>query len=162
MGILTVDIGGAIATDRVDDLIKTYALGSCVGVVILCPRSRVGCLGHIALPNSSSDIEKAKANPAYFADTGIPHMLKLMKEYGVVDHTKLIVKIMGGASINATQTDFFEIGKRNITAIKKIFWERNIPIVAEDVGKNHSRTVTVVMKTGKVVISCAKIGEWLL
>ena len=38
-------------------------------------------------------------------------------------------------------TNYFRIGQKNITALRKIFWKNNVLIEKEDVGKNHNRTV---------------------
>ena len=56
----------------------------------------------------------------------------------------------------------FNIGKRNILAIKKILWTRGMGAVAEDVGGSISRTVAVEVDSGKVMLSSAARGNWVL
>ena len=159
MAKLIVGIGEAAASKTPDDEIKTFALGSCVAVVILDPKTRAGAMVHIALPDSKIDPVKAQQLPGYFADTGIPHLFKLLAKFDSVPHPGLIIKLIGGANV-LQQQDHFQIGKRNVTAIKKILWDMKLPITAEDVGENHSRTVTAELKTGKVFVSSSDGREW--
>ena len=56
----------------------------------------------------------------------------------------------------------FNIGKRNVLAIRKILWKLRLGARKEDVGDNFSRTVSVDVDTGKVLISSPKRGEWEL
>jgi len=159
MAKLIVGIGEAVASKNPDDEIKTFALGSCVAVIILDPKTRAGAMVHIALPDSKIDPVKGQQLPGYFADTGLPYLFKLLNKFDANPHAGLIIKLIGGANV-LQQQDHFQIGKRNVTAIKKIFWDMNLPITAEDVGENHSRTVTVELKTGKVFVSSSDGREW--
>ena len=52
----------------------------------------------------------------------------------------MIVKVAGGASI-LDDTNYFRIGQKNITAMRKIFWRNNVLIDGEDTGENFNRTV---------------------
>ena len=63
----------------------------------------------------------------------------------------MIVKIAGGASI-MDDMNYFRIGQKNITALRKIFWRNNVLIDAEDIGKNHNRTVELHISDGKVLV----------
>ena len=69
---IVVDIADMKVTKNPEATLITYALGSCIGVVVFDPLARVGGLLHLMLPESQIDPEKAKRNPWMFADTGIP------------------------------------------------------------------------------------------
>ena len=159
MAKIVLGIGEAAASNSQEDEIKTYALGSCVAIIMLDPKTRTVAMVHIALPESKIDLNKAKSLPGYFADTGVDHLLELMKAKGATLHSGFITKLIGGANIMDTN-DHFQIGKRNVNAIKKILWEKNLSVAAEDVGENHSRTITVDLKTGKVNVSSSDGREW--
>ena len=154
-----VGIGEASASKDPEDQIKTFALGSCVALVILDPKNRACAMVHIALPESKIDPAKAVQLPGYFADTGVPHLFGLLKKLDSFPHPGLIIKLIGGANV-LQQQDHFQIGKRNVTAVKKILWEMKLPLTGEDVGENHSRTVTLDLKTGKVIVSSSDGREW--
>ncbi len=135
---------------NVQDMIITYALGSCIAVVVYDPRVKVGGMLHFMLAESSIDKKKATDNPAMFADTGIPLLFKSCYRMGA-EKKHMIVKIAGGASI-LDDAQFFRIGQKNITAVRKMFWKNNVMISAEDIGKNFNRTVELHMSDGKVVV----------
>ncbi|HMK65003.1 MAG TPA: chemotaxis protein CheD [Thermodesulfobacteriota bacterium] len=133
-----------------DGSLITYSLGSCIGVVIYDPVARVGGLLHYMLPESNLDPQKALKKPYMFADTGIPLLFKESYRFGAVKN-RLIVKVAGGAQI-LDDSGFFNIGKRNYMAMRKLLWKNNILIKAEDVGGQVSRTVRLEMSTGEVWI----------
>ncbi len=86
-------------------------------------------------------------------------MLKEFRSLGHNGNGRLLVKIAGGASImdpNGT----FQIGKRNILAVKKNLWKYRLGALAEDIGQNYSRTVSVDAASFKVTISSPGKGEW--
>jgi len=126
----------------------TYSLGSCIGVTIYDPIIRVGGLLHYMLPESQIDPLKAQKNPFMFADTGIPLLFKEAYRFGAAKN-RLIVKIAGGSQI-MDDSGFFNIGKRNYNALRKILWKNNVMIKAEDVGGQVSRTVRLDVGSGKV------------
>ena len=114
---------------------------------------------HIALPDSAVNIEKAQSLPGYFADTGLPILLKDFKKLGG-DRKTTVIKIAGGSSImDANKT--FDIGKRNAIAVKRFLWKQGLGVMKEDIGGNISRTVSVDIDTGKVMLSNAK-NRWEL
>jgi chemotaxis protein CheD len=83
-----------------------------------------------------------------FADTGIPLLFKEAYRYGATK-SRMIVKVAGGSQI-LDDSGFFNIGKRNYMALRKILWKNNILIKAEDIGGQVSRTVRLDLASGKV------------
>ncbi len=150
MGDLIVGISDIKISNAPNDVIITYALGSCIGISVYDPVARVGGLLHYMLPDSTLDEKKAKDNPAMFADTGIPSLFKACYSLGA-EKRRMIVKAAGGASI-LDDTNFFRIGQKNIMAMRKIFWKNNVMIASEDTGANHNRTVRLDMATGKTFV----------
>jgi len=137
------------------DVIKTMALGSCVGIVALDPKAKAVGMIHIVLPDSQTNIEKAKVLPGYFVDTGIPVFLEKMKSVGTKNYKDLILKMIGGSEIgNTVDQDFqFDIGKRNILAVKKKLWSLRLGVAGEDISGKISRTVSVAVSNGKVIVT---------
>ena len=66
---------GDMKVGKRGDLIITHALGSCLGLMVYDPEAQVGGLLHAMLPLSKINLEKAKANPFMFVDTGVPDAL---------------------------------------------------------------------------------------
>ncbi|MCK5687538.1 chemotaxis protein CheD [bacterium] len=134
-----------ITTDA-DDILITYSLGSCVGLSLHDPIAGIGGLIHCMLPLSSKNLEKAKAKPYMFVDTGVTHLLQKLYNAGAT-RKNLIAYVAGGANIMDVK-NMFRIGKRNYTVLRKILWKNNILIAAEDLGGNCPRTMKLEMKTG--------------
>lgn len=150
---INVGIGELAVSNNPEDHIKTFGLGSCVAIVVLDPKARAVGLIHIALPDSSINLDKAKKLPGYFADTAIPHLLDKMSKLGCHPKGKgMAIKLIGGAQV-MDPNNRFNIGKRNILTIKKILWSLQLAVSAEEVGGNVSRTVDLNVKTGRVTIS---------
>jgi chemotaxis protein CheD len=150
MAELIVGISDLKVSNNPAESMITYALGSCIAVVVYDPAAKVGGLLHFMLPDSALDAGKAQATPAMFADTGIPLLFKSCYNLGA-NKRRMIVKVAGGASI-LDESNFFRIGQKNIMATRKLFWNNNVLIDAEDTGKNFNRTVRLELGTGKVYI----------
>ena len=134
-----------------DDTLITYALGSCLGIAIYDPVARVGGLIHIMLPLSSVNPEKAQNNPCMFVDTGVPLLFKSCYKAGA-QKERLIVKVAGGASLQNHEDDQFQIGKRNFTMLRKLLWKNNVLLNAFDVGESYSRTMSLNISSGDVIL----------
>jgi len=145
-----VGISDLKVSGNIEDVLITYALGSCIGVAVYDPVANVGGLLHYMLPDSSLDSEKSKEKPAMFADTGIPLLFKSCYELGA-EKKRMITKVAGGGQI-LDDANYFRIGQRNITALRKMFWKNNVMIDGEDTGKNYNRTVEVHISTGRVIV----------
>ena len=154
MADIVVGISDLKVSNRPGDILVTYALGSCISVAVYDPKIRVGGLLHFMLPESSLDVNRAKTNPAMFADTGIIHLFKSCYSLGA-EKKRMIVKVAGGASI-LDDTNYFRIGQKNITAMRKIFWRNNVMIDAEDTGRNCNRTVRLDIATGKFMVKSSE------
>ena len=162
MSMITIGVGEHGATKDSGSGVKTYALGSCVSIILLDPKTRTVGMAHIALPDSSVQPDRVKERPAYFADTGIPALFEAMTQQGCIKNGQgMIVKLVGGAKV-MDQNSVFNIGKRNVLAIRKLLWKYGLGSVAEDVGGEISRTVTVDVDAGKVTIQSASRGQWCI
>jgi chemotaxis protein CheD len=143
-----VDIADFKVTDDPRVELVTYSLGSCIGVSIWDPEAHVGGMLHYMLPESSISPAKAAAQPAMFADTGIPALFRAAYELGALKK-RLVVKIAGGSNL-LDDNGTFNIGKRNYVTLRKIFWKNGVLIESEDVGGSASRTLRLQVGTGRV------------
>jgi chemotaxis protein CheD len=114
-------------------------------------------MAHIALPDSSVDPEKAKRQPGYFADVGVAVMIEEMKKRGAT-RQHVWVKLVGGATV-MDPNGIFDIGKRNVVAIKRALWRSSLGPIAEDVGGTTSRTVAMNIIDGTIQLS-AGARQW--
>jgi chemotaxis protein CheD len=142
-------------------IIVTYALGSCVGICLWDKASQIGGLSHIMLPDSKTVIAGAALNRMKFADTAIPDMLSKLLTMGAVK-ARITAKIAGGAQMFATSNEKFNIGERNVVAVKEALKRLGIPIIAQDTGLNFGRTVFFHTTDGKAIVKSSAKGEKIL
>lgn len=138
----------------------TYSLGSCIGVVIWDPVVKVGGLLHYMLPEAKLDKGRAEKKPYMFGDSGIPALFKEAFNLGAVK-SRLIVRAVGGSQIN-DPSGVFSIGKRNYLLMKKLFEKNNIVVKKEDIGGSVTRTVSLEVGTGRVLLKVSGKGEFEL
>ncbi|NLP37623.1 MAG: chemotaxis protein CheD [Firmicutes bacterium] len=148
---LVVGIGEYSVSNQKGAQIKTYALSSCVAVTMFSPLRRAAGMVHIALPAPPANI-KAVTRPGYYAVTGIPLLIKKMSENFGCLKEELVVQIYGGANANR-KNDIFNIGKKNIEAVRQILSELKMHIKHADVGGSVSRTVSIDIDTGEVKVA---------
>ncbi len=138
-------------------VLTTLGLGSCVGITLYDRRKKLIGMAHIMLPNSN--IATANTNRAKFADTGIVDLVNQMLVIGA-NRNDLIAKIAGGAQMFAFtgSNESMKIGARNSEAAKKVLKELDIPIVSEDTGGNHGRTIEISSEDGRLMVKTIGFG----
>lgn len=151
---ITIGIGD-LQVCRPPDVLITYALGSCVGVCLLDHEANLGGLSHVMLPQSTPT--SAAATPMRFADTALPMLIKKMESMGA-SRSRMKAKIAGGATMFSVASDKFNIGERNIIAVKSVLSAYHIPILAQDIGLNYGRTQIFYPATGVMEIRAAAVG----
>ena len=84
------------------DSIITMGLGSCIGVVLWDPVSKVCGMVHVMLPDSKAISQNTSR--AKFADTGIEELLEKVLLSGAT-RARLVAKIAGGAQMFSVNTN---------------------------------------------------------
>ena len=133
------------------DSLVTYALGSCLGLVVYDPQIQVAGLLHAMLPLSKINPEKAKANPNMFVDTGVPLLFRTLYEQGC-QKSRMVVKAVGCGN-PLGKNEMFKIGERNFTVLKKLLWKNNVLLANQDVGGTASRTVYFDISCCQTIVS---------
>lgn len=136
---------------KAPDLLTTLGLGSCIGLTLYDPVSKIGGLVHYMLPDSTK--LKNNSNIAKFGDTGIRELYKQMIAAGA-NPRRLVAKIAGGAKMFEVSglSNVGHVGERNSEEAKIVLKELKIPLVAEDTGLNYGRTVVLNCEDGKYLI----------
>lgn len=136
---------------KAPDALTTLGLGSCIGIILYDPKSKVSGLAHIMLPDSTQI--KNNSNVAKFADTAIIKLIDDMVKLGA-NKKRLVSKIAGGAQMFSfgSQNDLMRIGERNAIASRAKLKELGIPLLAEDCGKNFGRTIEFYSETAELHI----------
>ena len=149
VGMADLNIGKA------PDIITTVGLGSCIGLTLYDPVTRVGGLVHYMLPDSKA--VSNNSNIAKFCDTGVQELLKRVTMAGA-NRRRLVAKIAGGAKMFAVnqESNVGSVGERNTVAAKQILRQLGIQLIAEDTGLNFGRTVELHCDTGDFYIKAVK------
>lgn len=154
---VVVGIADLSVSNNPNVILTTYALGSCLGIVIYDPVAKVGGLLHAMLPDSTIDPTKAAKQPAMFIDTGIPSLFRAAYEMRAEKH-RVHIYVVGGAQI-MDSSNFFNIGRRNYEAVTGIFDKHGLKISGEEVGGMVNRTVYLDLSTGVVTLKISGKAE---
>lgn len=130
--------------------LTTYALGSCVAAIAWDVERHVGGMIHFMLPLSKVSPARAARQPTTFCDTGVPLLFRALYELGA-SKERLRVTVVGGANLH-DEGSLFQIGRRNYVLLRKLLFKNHLSIHAEDVGGHVSRTATLEVGTGRVLI----------
>ncbi|MBE5963710.1 MAG: chemotaxis protein CheD [Lachnospiraceae bacterium] len=134
------------------DTLTTLGLGSCVGIALVDPVTKVGGLAHIMLPDSTKITNNQ--NRAKFADTGISDVLSLMMTNGAVK-SRIVAKIAGGAQmfkLSSDTCDLMKVGMRNVESVKANLKKHGIRLLSEDTGLDYGRTIELDPQTGDLLV----------
>lgn len=149
---------GEIAVCHNPKTLTSLGLGSCVGVALYDQENHIGGLAHVMLPDSreyKGEISKARdlSGLTRYADIAIPHTIREMEKLGA-KRKNIKAKIAGGAQMftSLQNSDYINVGKRNIESVKKILNEEKIPIESEELGGCCGRSVRFDVTHQKVKI----------
>jgi chemotaxis protein CheD len=162
---LSVGVAELKVSDNSDTLVS-FGLGSCVAVAIYDPVRKTGGMAHVMLPESRGN--ESETAPGKFADTAVPSLVDRLVALGARKR-RLLCKIVGGAQmfeipgtrIKHTGPTFgphTHIGARNVEAVKDALERAGIPLVGEDTGGRHGRTVFFDTCTGEMKVSSIHYG----
>ena len=142
------------------DAITTVGLGSCVAIALHDAEARVGGLAHILLPCPA--LSRPGSSPAKFAETAVPLLLREMASIGA--GPRVTAKVVGGASMFVTllPSDGVSMGQRNVEATLRALADAGIPVVGQDTGGEHGRSVTLDVHSGDVSVRSLKVGSRVL
>ena len=153
MAMVTVGIADLNAVKEPDSLI-TYALGSCVGICLYDSSQKIAGLAHIMLPLSTEAAGKVD-NKRRYADTGIMELIQTMNLMGA-STMRMTAKIAGGAQMfKGSSSSMFNVGERNVAAVKKVLASYKIRIIAEETGADFGRTVLFHSESGAMEVRAA-------
>lgn len=153
MAMVTVGIADLNAVKDPDSLI-TYALGSCVGICLYDSSQKIAGLAHIMLPLSTEAAGKVD-NKRRYADTGIMELIQTMNLMGA-STMRMTAKIAGGAQMfKGSSSSMFNVGERNVAAVKKVLASYKIRIIAEETGADFGRTVLFHGENGAMEVRAA-------
>jgi chemotaxis protein CheD len=147
---VVISVGDMAVSNNVQVVLSTYALGSCIAAIAYDPAVKAAGILHLMLPDSTISPGKADTQPAMFADTGLPALLRAL--IGLrADRTRLRFIVAGGASVIGG-TDPFKIGERNSAITLDWLRRERLRVIHTDIGGSQNRTVHLEVNTGQVTL----------
>lgn len=156
MATITIGIADLNIVKPPNSLI-TYALGSCIGICLYDPTTKIAGMAHIMLPLSTEAV--GEINRKKYADTCTADLISMMEKAGA-SRSKIVAKIAGGAQMFAVKemTSVMDIGKRNHQATLNTLQKQNIRVIASDCGSNYGRTIEFFSETGELKVKSIANG----
>lgn len=159
--IVVIGIGGLAVSNNINEIITTYALGSCVAVSLYHSKLHLAGLVHIALPESSINKERSLELPGYYVDSGLELLFQQFYQLNRnMNKNDIIIKLAGGAKTFHKSINYFKLGERNVEAVKQFLKEKGYKIFSEETGGELSRNVSIDVETGDVLVTNLKKGTW--
>lgn len=145
--LLVVGLGEMQVSTDPNCVLSCLGLGSCIGISAFDPVTHVGAMVHVVLPHHVN--KESGRNPARYADTAVPAMLKELEKKGAIKN-RIIIKIAGGARIiNTGNTQcILDIGERNCEAVKAALSENGLEARAEDLHGTLGRSMWLYISNG--------------
>lgn len=151
-----VGIGDLAVSGASADTIVTHALGSCIAVCIWDPVARVGGMLHFLLPDAAINPERARTQPATFANSGLPLLFEQAYALGL-DKKRCRVRLAGGAEVaGLASVGSLNVGKRNLLAARNVLWRNGLLIENEETGGRIARTVELSIGAGTIDVTSGR------
>lgn len=126
----------------------THALGSCIGITIYDAAAGVGGLLHFMLPKPQKNAGPHK--PYMYGSEAIPALFREAYQLGA--KKERLVVCAAGAAMLLGKEGGLQVGKRNRTMMRQLFWKNDIVLAAEDTEGDRARTMSLDLATGEVSI----------
>lgn len=140
-------------------------LGSCVSVCLYDRKRGVGGMNHFMLPLVLLDADKTGCSPPYtstcanpcstrYGECAFKYLLERLENLGT-NSTRLEAKLFGAGRVLAGVSD---VGEKNAAFAFDYLNERNIPVVASDMGDCHPRKLIFFPATGRAFVKRLAMG----
>ncbi len=144
-----VGIGEYSVSNNMADVIKTFALSTCVGLVYYSMVRRCLGMAHIQLPLARA--AGPRDLPSRFADTAPGFLLHEMSQKFGLTKQDLLISLFGGIGPRHDR-DCFRIGEKNLDVVKETLRGMGLVYSDVDTGGLESRTLIAHVDTGVVEV----------
>jgi len=140
---------------KIHPKISIYGLGSCIALILIDYKTRIGGMSHILLPKAHQN--KKIEYPHKYADHSLRLLLQDLINLGTVkENIKAI--IVGGSRIFDLDENF--MGIDNIRAIKEELAKLKIKIIGENTGGSEGRGIIFDTKDFSVFVKLTRENEY--
>jgi chemotaxis protein CheD len=151
-----VGLGEQAVSRSPEDILVAYGLGSCIGVAMVDPISKVSGLLHAVLPRAKDGLQNGEKSASKFVESGIESLIAALIKEGA-NKARLTVHLVGGANmlLFTGVTHSFDIGTRNVESAYTTLERLKMPVSAAEVGGHLGRTVRVYVADSRVTVRVA-------
>ncbi len=150
MSKIIVRISDMAVSNLPGSSIVTYALGSCLCLVLYDKKLKLAGMLHSLLPEGKEKSLLPDFNALKYVDTAVPLLFKECYKLGATKQS-LKVYAFGCATIRDA-ANVMNIGDRNFATLQKILWKNNVFLEQEFVGGSVSRTVEIQIDDGLILL----------
>jgi chemotaxis protein CheD len=156
-GYCVARMGQVVFSNPEQTELRVLGLGSCIGLCIVDPATRLAAVAHVVLPEAKSS---DPPDPGKYADTAVPHMIRELAKKGAAVN-RLRAAIAGGAQLFTFDgaSESLNVGERNIAAVKRYLTRSKVRLVAEDVGGKAGRTLVLDTTTWDLTVRQTGLPE---
>lgn len=154
--IRVIGLGEYIVSNNTEDSIKTFALASCVGLVMYNKKEKKLGMVHIVLPEVAESESAPTKRAGYYAQTAVPILLDEVFGGHLPEKKDYKISLYGGA-ISRNEKDIFCIGERNVSQIEKILISKGYTFDRKNTGGRCSRTIEAFVCNGNVLVRTQKM-----
>jgi len=149
VGIADIKIGKA------PQVLRT-TLGSCIAVCLYNSDAKVGGMLHFMMATPfRTDVSPETIKKGKYAQTGIPEILRQLRNHFKIEPTGFTAKLFGGANLLPTVKT--EIGRENEEMARSILKTYGVRITGAKTGGPKGYRIDMDLSTGKV--KCQVFGQ---
>lgn len=143
-----VGIGEYAVSTAAGAVLSAHGLGSCVGLALVDREAGLAGLAHLFVPQA----DVGRGPSPKFADAGTTLLVEELEARGGTRES-LEAKLAGGSYV--LDVPVTDVGAQNVAAVRATLADHDVPIVAADVGGQHSRSLRLEPDTGTLVVESA-------
>jgi chemotaxis protein CheD len=152
-----IDIStGEFRQTREKVVLRSLALGSCIGLMAYDSRLRIGAVAHIMLPGRSPEHSTDKGR---YAEDALECLLGSMMQAGS-ELPQVETCLVGAANVLKRPDDM--ICQRNIQSLETLLTQKRVPVRATALGGTERRNALLYLPEGRVTYTQADRPERLL
>jgi chemotaxis protein CheD len=170
---LVVGLGEIKISRDPNDVLVAYGLGSCLGIGMHDPVTRLAGMLHAILPTQpdSRRVQNGLSNEGHailpsrpeskggedqsgkYVDIGIQNLLEQLVRAGA-DRRRIVVRMAGGANMLVAPgfSQVMNIGGRNVEAAQSVFRSLKLNVASQETGGSTGRTVRFYPVDGRMTI----------
>lgn len=148
--LINIGIGEFVVSNTNEVMLATYAIGSCVAIILSSKNKVTSAMIHSVMPTAGQHAW-TQYKRGYFVDRGLAKMIKDFMKATDEPVSHILCWVVGGGSAKSFG-NIDQIGRKNVEQALSVLKKMDIKVMEMIVGGHKSRTVffDVDLKTIKI------------